>query len=222
MDERPPSLDGAMSMAGNAAGRVALGGAATAGVRHMAHRFIVGRAPREAAARRCAHLWKDGVACSLDLLGEATVTQDEADRYAERCVEALDELAEGDAAWPSRAALEADSRGPLPRANLSVKVSALTPLLRPEAPEIGREDAAAAAAPAAACRRTSSVPTCTWTWSRVDTLEATLDLVFELLTEDEFARRALGGRGAAGLPARVAGAARAGPEWARGDRAADR
>ncbi len=32
--------------------------------------------------------------------------------------------------------------GPLPRANLSVKVSALTPLLRPDAPERGKRDAA--------------------------------------------------------------------------------
>ena len=44
--------------------------------------------------------------------------------------------------WPERPALESDSLGRLPRANLSVKVSALTPLLRPEAPEVGREDAA--------------------------------------------------------------------------------
>ena len=38
--------------------------------------------------------------------------------------------------------LEADSAGPLPRANLSVKVSALTPLLRPDAPVRGQRDAA--------------------------------------------------------------------------------
>ena len=38
--------------------------------------------------------------------------------------------------------LERDSCGPLPRANVCVKVSALTPLLRPDAPERGRRDAA--------------------------------------------------------------------------------
>ena len=35
-------------------------------------------------------LWKDGVASSVDLLGEATVTQAEAQRYAARCSEALE------------------------------------------------------------------------------------------------------------------------------------
>src|SRR3954447_3651631 len=89
--ERPPSLDAAMRMAGNRPGRTALGAAAAAGVRHMAHRFIVGESPA-GAARTLRELWDDGTAASLDLLGEATVTEEEADRYAIRCHEALDEL----------------------------------------------------------------------------------------------------------------------------------
>jgi RHH-type proline utilization regulon transcriptional repressor/proline dehydrogenase/delta 1-pyrroline-5-carboxylate dehydrogenase len=42
----------------------------------------------------------------------------------------------------ARELLERDSLGPLPRTNLSVKVTALTPLMRPQAPEVGRDDAA--------------------------------------------------------------------------------
>src|SRR3954471_21334653 len=38
--EPPHSLEAAMRMAGNKPGRAALGAAAAAGVRHMAHRFI--------------------------------------------------------------------------------------------------------------------------------------------------------------------------------------
>ena len=87
-------------------------------------------------------LWKDGVASSVDLLGEATVTQAEAQRYAQRCSEALETVVRESAKWPARPQLERDSAGPLPRTNLSVKVSALTPLLRPEAPERGKRDAA--------------------------------------------------------------------------------
>src|SRR3954471_6766322 len=41
VDERPPPLDVAMRMADSKAGSRALGLAAAAGVRHMAHRFIV-------------------------------------------------------------------------------------------------------------------------------------------------------------------------------------
>ena len=43
------SLEVAMKMAGNAAGRKALGAATAAGVRHMAHRFIVGESPQRGA-----------------------------------------------------------------------------------------------------------------------------------------------------------------------------
>ena len=67
----------------------ALGAAAAAGVRHMAHRFIVGESP-QAALRALARLWtRRRSPRSVDLLGEATVTEEEADRYAARCAEAL-------------------------------------------------------------------------------------------------------------------------------------
>ena len=66
--------------------------AAASGVKHMAHRFIVGEDPK-AALGDLRDLWKDGVASSVDLLGEATVTQAEAQRYADRCADALDTIA---------------------------------------------------------------------------------------------------------------------------------
>jgi RHH-type proline utilization regulon transcriptional repressor/proline dehydrogenase/delta 1-pyrroline-5-carboxylate dehydrogenase len=73
----------------------------------MAHRFIVGRTPRDAAGV-LRELWDRGVATSVDLLGEMTVTASEADRYAGRCREALDQLAEVYAPLPPRPALERD------------------------------------------------------------------------------------------------------------------
>ena len=45
VDDRPPPIDAAMRMSGTKPGRAALGAAAAAGVRHMAHRFIVGETP---------------------------------------------------------------------------------------------------------------------------------------------------------------------------------
>src|SRR6478609_9097484 len=92
VDDRPPPLEVAMRMSSTRAGRAALGAAAAAGVRHMAHRFIVGETPH-AALRALRHLWDHGAGISLDLLGEATVTQAEADRYAARCLDALETLA---------------------------------------------------------------------------------------------------------------------------------
>ena len=135
------ALDAAIRIGDSRIGRAALGSAAAAGVRHVAHRFIVAETPAE-AERVLRSLWHDGVATSVDLLGEATVTAAEADRYAARCAGALGALTALYAKLPPAPALEADSIGPIPRVNLSVKVSALTPLLRPESPELGERDAA--------------------------------------------------------------------------------
>ena len=58
--DRSPSIEAAMRMSGTKAGRTAIGAAAAAGVRHMAHRFIVGETPK-AALRAIRQLW-EGVA----------------------------------------------------------------------------------------------------------------------------------------------------------------
>ncbi len=183
VDERPPPLAAAMRMSQSKAGRAALGAGAAAGVRHMAHRFIVGETP-SAAVRPIRHLWEHGAAVSLDLLGEATVTQPEADRYAERCLDALETLAAAAPSWPERPLLERDSLGPVPRVNVSVKVSALSPLLRPEAPEIGRDDAARRMRPLL-LRAKELGAHLHIDMESVDTLEATMQLVFDVLSEPE-------------------------------------
>src|SRR5947209_10210521 len=131
VDERALPLRAALRLTGTRAGRAALGAACAAAVRHMAHRFIVAESPAATVGELRA-MWRHGIAASVDLLGEATVTESEADRYAERCADALEELARAYESVPARDQLEHDSAGPLPRANLSVKVSALTPLMRPE------------------------------------------------------------------------------------------
>ena len=183
--DRPAPLAAAMRVGHTKAGRRALGAAAAGGVKHMAHRFIVGESPRSAlpVLRR---LWDEGIASTVDLLGEATVTEEEADRYAARCEEALDTLAEATSGWPAHPLLESDSAGALPRVNLSVKVSALTPLLRPEAPEIGRDDAARRMRPL--LRRARELGAHLHIdMESLDTLEATMELALELLAEKEFA-----------------------------------
>jgi RHH-type proline utilization regulon transcriptional repressor/proline dehydrogenase/delta 1-pyrroline-5-carboxylate dehydrogenase len=180
----PPPVAVAMRMGNTRAGRTALGAAAAAGVKHMAHRFIVGESPK-AALGTLRDLWKDGVATSVDLLGEATVTQSEAQRYAARCDSALEALATATRGWPERAALEHDSAGVLPRANLSVKVSALTPLLRPDAPERGKRDASDRLR--GLLRRARELDAHLHIdMESLDSRDAVLELVLELLAEDEF------------------------------------
>jgi proline dehydrogenase len=185
VEEPPLPLEAAMRMADSKAGSRALGVAAAAGVRHVAHRFIVGETPRDALP--VVHdLWRQGVAVSVDLLGEATVTVEEADRYADRCADALRTLHEASAVWPAQPLLESDSVGVVPRVNLSVKVSALTPLLRPEAPGVGKRDAADRLRALLLLSHELGAHLHV-DMESLDTREAVLDLVLELLAEDEFA-----------------------------------
>ena len=167
VDEPPPPISRRDADGRHAApGRAALGAAAAAGVKHMAHRFIVGETP-QAALGVLRDLWKDGVATSVDLLGEATVTAAEADRYAERCAEALDTLA--------------DAVGELARARPRSSATALGAAAAREPVGEGLGAHAAAAPRRARARqarrrrracarccatRASSARTCTSTWSR--------------------------------------------------------
>ncbi len=182
--ETPPPLAAAMRISATRAGRAALGAAAAGGVRHLAHRFIVGETP-EAALGTLSRLWEDGIGTSVDLLGEATVTEAEADRYAARCAGALQRLAAATPGWPPRPVLEQDPHGPLPRTNVCVKVSALTPLLRPDAPRRGQLDAAARLRPLLRVARDAGAHLHI-DMESLDTREAVLELVLGLLAEEEF------------------------------------
>lgn len=159
--------------------------AAARGVNHMAHRFIVG----EDAAKALPvieKLWRDGVATTVDLLGEATVTEAEADHYAARCEQALRVLTEASANWSNQSHLKVDQSGRLPRVNLSVKVSALTPLLRAYAPERGVEGARDRLRHLLRVARDTGAHLHV-DMESLDTREAVTRLTLELLSEPEFA-----------------------------------
>jgi RHH-type proline utilization regulon transcriptional repressor/proline dehydrogenase/delta 1-pyrroline-5-carboxylate dehydrogenase len=185
-DGRRPALVAAVSRA--ARGRVTrapVGWAASAGVWLMARRFIVGRTAAQAAPR-LRRLWEAGTASSVDLLGESTVTAKEGRAYADRCLAALDALTAASARWPPRPLLERDRIGRLPRANLSVKVTALTPLVRPEAPGRGHADAADRLV--AILRRARDLGAHVHIdMESVDSRELVLELALEVLGRPEFA-----------------------------------
>ncbi len=103
-------------------------------VEHMARTFIAG-ATVEEAVPRLTDLWQHGQAWSVDLLGEATISDREADRYRDHCMESLTLLAREAVLWPSFPLLERDHLGPIPRVQLSLKISALSPHLDPIDPE---------------------------------------------------------------------------------------
>src|SRR5437867_843593 len=104
--------------------------AARRNVRRMARQLIVGAAPEDALPR-LERLWRAGEASTVDLLGEHIVTEAEADRYAARVTAMLEALVSATRTWPAAPLLERDPWGLVPRVNVSVKPTALTPLFAP-------------------------------------------------------------------------------------------
>ena len=125
---------GLKAMSATSLGARLSGKAIRSQIEHMARTFIAGVTVEEAAPR-LTDLWQHGRAWSVDLLGEATISDREADRYRDRCLEALTLLAREAAFWPSLPLLERDHLGPIPRVQLSIKISALSPHLDPIDPE---------------------------------------------------------------------------------------
>ena len=117
-------------------GKAAAATLARRSISRVAEQFIVGQSPAEAVPG-LEQLWATGSASTVDLLGEKTLTEVDADRYATRVGELLRALVEAAPRWPADPHLESDDLGPLPRVNISVKPTALAtryaPLTRADA-----------------------------------------------------------------------------------------
>ena len=114
---------------GMKAGRLAKGlmtNTITERIEAMAKNFIAG-ADATAALPVLRDLWKQGVAFSIDLLGEACVSAREAEVYQRRYLDLLEVLPAEVHRWPAEPRLENDHLGPLPRTSISIKISALSP-----------------------------------------------------------------------------------------------
>jgi RHH-type proline utilization regulon transcriptional repressor/proline dehydrogenase/delta 1-pyrroline-5-carboxylate dehydrogenase len=103
----------------------------------LARQFMLGEDEREvvAALRR---LNERDIAFTVDLLGETVVSEAEADQYATRYLELMSLLARETGKWPLCKS-NASTRGPVPRLNLSIKISALYSQIHPADPETAIE-----------------------------------------------------------------------------------
>lgn len=99
-------------------------------IRSMAGAFIAGEDLATAQPVLREH-WKRSIAFSVDLLGEACVSQPEALAYRERYRDAITTLASETRQWPAHSLLDSDHLGPLPRASVSIKISSLDAHLNP-------------------------------------------------------------------------------------------
>jgi RHH-type proline utilization regulon transcriptional repressor/proline dehydrogenase/delta 1-pyrroline-5-carboxylate dehydrogenase len=125
---------GTSGVAGALGGHAAVKAAVVAPVEAMGARFIAGRDAAEAAPA-LAELWRAGVGFSSDLLGEAVVRREEAEAYHSQYQALIEQLPALAATWEPNPTLEADHLGAVPRANVSVKISALLETLHPVATE---------------------------------------------------------------------------------------
>lgn len=87
----------------------------------MANMFITGT-DGKSASPNLQQIWKEGARFTVDILGEAVVSDREADQYAKRYRDLLDFLAEATQQWKPKEPLAATEP---PLVNVSVKLSAL-------------------------------------------------------------------------------------------------
>ena len=129
----------------------------------LARRFIAGTNVPETLAA-VANLRRQGLAFTVDLLGEATVTEAEAERYQAEYFNLIDGLSTEVNAWTPIDSIDTDDRGPLSRVNLSIKLSSLYSQFDPVDPTGTSALVSDRLRPIlrAARRR---VPSSTWTWS---------------------------------------------------------
>jgi RHH-type proline utilization regulon transcriptional repressor/proline dehydrogenase/delta 1-pyrroline-5-carboxylate dehydrogenase len=124
--ELPTLVGAALKMA---SGGITAGLAARAirsNVTSLAERFIVGSNHRQAfpALRK---LYDEGFAFTVDLLGEAVLSDAEAASYAQSYVNLINSLSVEVSGWPLGESTDRNHLGPIPRANVSVKISAMSP-----------------------------------------------------------------------------------------------
>jgi RHH-type proline utilization regulon transcriptional repressor/proline dehydrogenase/delta 1-pyrroline-5-carboxylate dehydrogenase len=96
----------------------------TSQITKMAKRFIAGT-DAASALPELESIWKEGVAFSVDLLGEACVSDNEAKEYRQRYLDLLVNLPKTVSSWKENKILENDHLGPIPRTNISIKISSL-------------------------------------------------------------------------------------------------
>jgi RHH-type proline utilization regulon transcriptional repressor/proline dehydrogenase/delta 1-pyrroline-5-carboxylate dehydrogenase len=100
----------------------------------MARQFVAGDGPED-LVKQLRKNARAGLATTIDLLGETVVNEAEAAGFLQRNLDVLNTVSTALAEEPSPAFSDIGPAGPLPRLNLSVKISALTPDVHPADPE---------------------------------------------------------------------------------------
>ena len=111
-----------------------IAGPVKANVMSMAAQFVAGETPKD-LVRRIEENATRGIATTIDLLGETVLSDAEADLFLQRNLEVLDTVSAFLARDPRPCVSDVGAGGPLPRLNLSIKISALAPNIQPSDPD---------------------------------------------------------------------------------------
>ena len=101
-----------------------MAGAIRKNVSQMAKMFITGESPKDALSV-LKKSRGENLAFTVDLLGEATLSEKEAHEYLERYLQLIDEISEAAKSWKEMPLIDKDHIGAIPRVNVSVKMTAL-------------------------------------------------------------------------------------------------
>ena len=135
-DAMPPFMSKGARVAGmlGSFGGAVLNKVLTANIEEMARRFIVGETTKEAVSN-LEKLRRDGFAAVVDVLGEATLSEEEAEAYTNTYLELLDTLDREQRNWkelPGRGGSPGLDWGHAPKINIAVKPTALFCLANPQ------------------------------------------------------------------------------------------
>jgi RHH-type proline utilization regulon transcriptional repressor/proline dehydrogenase/delta 1-pyrroline-5-carboxylate dehydrogenase len=121
--ELPAALKGMLNFANpdSMPGQVAATTVGTA-VETLAHKYISGENIKQ-VIKTVERLRKEKMAFTIDLLGEAVITETEAQFYLERYLELMQQLVEASKSWSKIPAID-EADGELPRIQVSVKLTA--------------------------------------------------------------------------------------------------
>lgn len=150
----------------------------------MAERFIAGKEVEEVLVS-VAKIRKQGFAFTLDLLGEAVLSETEADRYQQQYLDLITGLSPTVNQWPQNLQLDTDHDGAIPRVNVSVKLSALDSQFNPADPSRTAETVKSRLRPLLRAARSHDA------YVHVDMeqyayKDLTLEIFKQIMMEDEF------------------------------------
>ncbi|QDK37127.1 proline dehydrogenase family protein [Bdellovibrio sp. NC01] len=118
----PPVFNVGLGLGSLAPGLMA--GAIKKNVIGMAQMFITGETPDDALPV-LKKARKNKMTFTVDILGEATLSEKEGQEYGNKCIELINWLAKDAEKWDEVPQIDRDHEGALPKVNISVKMTAL-------------------------------------------------------------------------------------------------